>query len=217
MSVSPRSPFQRHQTAAHQHLAGLDPEVFSAFKVGQRVMTRDGLPGVVEAVLDGPYPSTEAYEVVLDGGMGGGTYGPSDLTSMGEKISATASLDDEDEEGSTAHVASEDYPELTDILVRRPPLEDSIAVSASLHLAEWVVVDSGGNVVESGFSDSFTAADARDEHIAADGGTYNVEQRTSDTSAFQDTFSGDGPEGDLLDIDHRARAEARQRIQEIAA
>lgn len=201
MSVSPRSPFQRHQTAAHQHLAGLDPEVFSAFKVGQRVMTRDGLPGVVEAVLDGPYPSTEAYEVVLDGGMGGGTYGPSDLTSMGEKISATASLDDEDEEGSTAHVASEDYPELADILVRRPPLEDSIAVSASLHLAEWVVVDSGGNVVESGFSDSFTAADARDEHIAADGGTYNVEQRTSDTSAFQDTFSGDGPEGDLLDIE----------------
>ena len=187
MSVSRRSPFQRHETVAHQHLAGLDPEVQWDFRPGQRVMTRDGLPGVVTAVLDGPYPSTEIYEVELDGGMGGGSYGTSDLSALADGISSTASAD--------GHVASEDYPELEDILVRRPPLEDAIAVLAGM--GEWSVVDIKGNEVEGPFQDAFSAADARDERQATDGGTYSVERRTSDTSAFEDTFTSDEPTGDL--------------------
>lgn len=195
MSVSDRTPLQRHDTTASQKVAGVDAAVYRDFQPGQRVMTRDGLAGVVQAVLDGPYPSTETYEVVLDGGMGGGSYGTSDLTAIGQSIQPTASASFDAPE--VHHVASEDYPELSDILVERPPLEDAIAVLAGRKLAQWYVVNERGEMVGGPFNDAFEAADDRDEHIAADGGTYSVTQQGTDTSAFQDTFHNDGPDGDF--------------------
>lgn len=73
--------------------------------VGARVMTCDGHPGVVTAVHDGPFPGTEAYMVELDGGLGGGEYGPGQLTPATYR---------------TAGTAAADYPELTRALVDHP-------------------------------------------------------------------------------------------------
>lgn len=73
--------------------------------VGARVMTCDGHPGVVTAVHDGPFPGTEAYMVELDGGLGGGEYGPGQLSPAAYR---------------TAGTAAADYPELTRALVEHP-------------------------------------------------------------------------------------------------
>lgn len=80
---------------------------------GQRVMTREGLPGVVTAVEDGPTAGNETYLVNLDANMGGGEYSSSDLSPMPER--ATASV------ASVERTAADDYPELGDILAERPP------------------------------------------------------------------------------------------------
>lgn len=85
-------------------------EVFADFAVGQHVMTCDGFPGVVAAVEDGPYPGTEAYQVTLDNGLGGGEYRTAQLSPM-EGVTA-----------SGTHTAVEDYPELADILTLRPDI-----------------------------------------------------------------------------------------------
>lgn len=92
--------------------AGVDPEAHWDFRPGERVMTVDGYPGVVERVEDGPYPSTEKYIVVLDGGIGGGEYGTSQLSSLG--MTTTAQVE---------RTASDDYPELGSILEERPSPE----------------------------------------------------------------------------------------------
>lgn len=93
---------RQHQTIRTQ--AGVQADAYTEFKTRDRVMTADGYPGRVEAVHDGPFPGAEAYEVTLDGGMGGGVYTASQLKKMA------------DEE----YTASKDYPELADILVERP-------------------------------------------------------------------------------------------------
>jgi len=111
-------------------------EVFRAFNEGDRVMTIDGLPGKIAAVLDGPYPQTEVYEVTLDGGAGGGKYTAGQLSKLSTPAT-TAALDTDEEElargdssddlnpieATTYHVAVEDYPELGSILHERPPNE----------------------------------------------------------------------------------------------
>lgn len=56
------------------------PELWWDFKPGDRVMTCDGIPGVVARVEDGPFPGNEQYIVDLDDGMGGGQYTTSMLT-----------------------------------------------------------------------------------------------------------------------------------------
>lgn len=103
---------QRHDTVAVQKSAVVS-EDFADFSKGQSVMTVDGYPGVVTAVLDGPYPGTEAYDVKLDNGMGGGLYVSGQLSPL---VHTTA---------AGAHLASEDYPELGDILHRRPDIAKS--------------------------------------------------------------------------------------------
>ncbi len=108
----------------------VNSELWWDFTPGERVMTREGFAGVVTAVEDGPHPGSEQYIVELEGGMGGGEYGPSELRSMDTPSMATrvdrrpveapssSPLDD------TFHLASEDYPELSEILVERPPLQN---------------------------------------------------------------------------------------------
>ena len=106
-------------------------ELWWDFQPGQAVMTREGFAGVVEEVQDGPHPGSEQYIVTLDNGMGGGEYGPTELRAIGNVPTSTATsripvvqptsstpIDD------TLKVASEDYPELAEILVERPPLQN---------------------------------------------------------------------------------------------
>jgi 8-oxo-dGTP pyrophosphatase MutT (NUDIX family) len=116
-----------HQTLGVQKQA-LVGEVFRDFNEGDRVMTRDGYPGRVTAVLDGPYPQTETYEVTLDRGVGGGQYSASQLSKMAETTAARIQdvvlpADLGPIEATTYHQATEDYPELGAILDERPPNE----------------------------------------------------------------------------------------------
>lgn len=98
-----------HDTEALRRV-GTNAEAYHDFAPGQRVMTVDGIPGVVTAVLDGPVPGWEAYQVSLDNGVGGGDYTTSQLRAMSPVTS------------SHEHDASADYPELGSILLDRPDI-----------------------------------------------------------------------------------------------
>jgi hypothetical protein len=108
----------RHDTAGAQKNA-VRAEEWADFQKNQRVETVDGISGVIAAVEDGPVPGNEQYQVVLDNGLGGGTYTASQLTALGPA------------QASEVHTADRDYPELAQILVDRP----DIAKSASMHAA----------------------------------------------------------------------------------
>lgn len=92
---------------------GVRSEDFADFRAGQRVLTVEGFLGTVEAIEDGPHPGTESYRVTLDNDMGGGSY------RTGELRDATTTT------ASTEHQADHDYPELGDILTRRPDIAPS--------------------------------------------------------------------------------------------
>jgi hypothetical protein len=108
MSLSGRHEHARHETVGVQKQGGVDPTLWYDFKPQQRVMTIDGILGIVTAVSDGPYPGYEEYQVTLDHGMGGGAYTSSQLREA-DKVTA-----------SDHHVASDDYPEMGSILFDRP-------------------------------------------------------------------------------------------------
>lgn len=118
----------------------VDRELWWDWKPGQRVMTKEGFPGVVTAVEDGGIPGSEKYIVLLDSGMGGGEYGTSELSTLGDASRSAACVDcGGPKRGQITErcpsctglklaqdgqaLASEDYPELTEILFDRPPLE----------------------------------------------------------------------------------------------
>lgn len=112
----------RHQSVAASKVA-VDSTQWWDFKPGQAVMTVDGFPGVVTAVQDGPYAGSEAYEVTLDNGMGGGLYTSGQLT---VKADTTASME---------NTAAADYPELGEILVDRPDIApNTVLASRVAHL-----------------------------------------------------------------------------------
>jgi hypothetical protein len=98
-----------HQTIGAQKNAVVS-EDWADFKVGQHVMTIDGFPGHVASIEDGPFPGTEAYRVTLDGDLGGGLYSTSQLSAMPTTTAAGE------------HSAATDYPELSEILARRPDI-----------------------------------------------------------------------------------------------
>ncbi|MEU6362304.1 hypothetical protein [Streptomyces albidoflavus] len=106
--MQPDIPQRRHhETLGVQRLA-VRSEDYWEYRPEQRVQTSDGLPGVVQAVLDGPFPGSEEYHVVLDRGMGGGRYTASQLRPA---AATTAAME---------QTAAADYPELAQILVERP-------------------------------------------------------------------------------------------------
>ncbi|GAA1978502.1 hypothetical protein GCM10009738_66110 [Kitasatospora viridis] len=95
-----------HQTLAAQRLAVASEEYWE-YRPDQVVMTPEGLPGTVRAVLDGPFPGWEEYKVDLHGGLGGGSYTASQLRPAPTALAARGT-------------AADDYPELAEVLVSRP-------------------------------------------------------------------------------------------------
>lgn len=92
----------------------MDYDQYWDYHPGDRVMTCDGYPGVVKEVLDGPVPGNEDYLVELDNGMGGGHYTSGMLTKGTNPRTA------KEHEAAGMHLASEDYPELGELLWERP-------------------------------------------------------------------------------------------------
>lgn len=122
----------RGRTALLRHAtAGVDTSAdWQTFPLGSRVITVDGLPGTVVGFLAGPHAGGEEYEVTLAGGLGGGSYGPSELRPA---RAATARFEPEAalELEADVRFASEDYPELEDVLVERPPPRHALPVTAA--------------------------------------------------------------------------------------
>lgn len=105
---------RRHDTAAIQSLSGA-PDGSGGYSVGQQVMTLDGFPGTIEAISSGFSPGSDVYHVALDGGLGGGEYTET-------QISTVSSTSVQVAEASSIHTAADDYPELGTILVDRPDI-----------------------------------------------------------------------------------------------
>lgn len=131
---------EKHATRlSQQHQAASDP----GFAVGQRVQTIDGLPGRVLFAAASFSPGLTEYEVMLDHGMGQGTYTatqlrllPADFRSgpQGSNLPAgvTAAFE---AEAADAHTADLDYPEMGDILRDRPDPGQQIQVIGSRRTA----------------------------------------------------------------------------------
>jgi hypothetical protein len=129
----------RHATAlSAAHEGALD----TGFHVGERVRTIDGLIGRVVMITESWAPGNNAYQVILDSGMGGGTYLASQLRPVPEgyggghqqgpylPAGVTAAL--EAEADLESYLASDYYPEMGDILHDRPDPGRQISVIGAL-------------------------------------------------------------------------------------
>lgn len=92
----------------------MDYDQYWDYHPGDVVMTCDGYGGTVKEVTDGPVPGNEDYLVELHDGMGGGHYTSGQLTKGTNPRTA------KEHEAIGVHLASEDYPELGDLLWNRP-------------------------------------------------------------------------------------------------
>jgi 8-oxo-dGTP pyrophosphatase MutT (NUDIX family) len=101
----------------HPKTAGAGP--LADFSIGQPVMTREGYPGVVTDIHEGPADLTTVW-VTLDGGMGGGEYAEAELSPLPTQSTA-ARNEAAIIEANVAHTAADDYPELGTILSDRLP------------------------------------------------------------------------------------------------
>ncbi len=102
------------------------------YTVGQKVQTREGYPGRIDDIHEGPGDLT-TYSVTLDNGMGGGDYAEAEIWPAEESRSA-ARID-----ASVEHTAADDYPELGSILSDRlpPQIVRAAARTAGRTDQEW--------------------------------------------------------------------------------
>ncbi len=119
------------------------PELWHEYEPGQRVMTREGVAGRVDDVLDGPGPGNETYLVTLDAGLGGGEYAAGELAPLTETTAAV-------------ETAASHYPELGTILTDRPPPAASVPAEDYLagrtaSLAERLLAEAVCPPVEAGW------------------------------------------------------------------
>lgn len=127
-----------------RHSSRREAALDQGFHVGQRVRTLDGLTGRVIMITESFSPGNTQYQVILDDGQGGGTFLGSQLRPVGEDFGGghqhpaylpagvTAALEAEAE---LERVASEDYPEMGDILTERPDPGRQFTVIGSRHQA----------------------------------------------------------------------------------
>lgn len=190
----------RHDTFAMHKAAGVDATAYWAFQPGERVRVKEGFEGRVTEVQEGPVGGAEIYIVVLDGGVGGGEYDANELARIGgevpDRLQANASKHEEPEDdwlGTQAagqHVASDDYPELAEILVKRPPLAHSIRVGASKTAAETygIRIGADGYYEDIGSKEAAYEA-AREESVEVFGGKVYVIGHYGDRVAVFDRGS----------------------------
>lgn len=166
-----RDPNPMHRTAY------IDVEFWRDYKVGQRVMTREGFAGVVTDIYDGPAYGAGHYVVALDNGVGGGEYAPNDLAPLGQSvpIHTHAALSD-------LHEASDDYPELYEVLRKRLPPENTVAAikEQAAREAGWQVVDDQGAVHAGPFDTVYEARDALAEEPIDPSALNVVPEETSE-------------------------------------
>ena len=187
----------RLRRTSRRHKAGVNSEDFYEFGTGDRVYTTDGLFGRVTAVEDGHEAGAEQYIVELDYEMGGGIYTASELrrpTSddvektaapdgqvISEKNKVTLHLEAADlaEDEDIYSLATDDYPELAEILAERPPMAHSEHVSSKT--GAYVVLDEAGLLVAGPFTSRQDAENA--EKMAREDGQMSIHiERTSSST-----------------------------------
>jgi hypothetical protein len=161
----------RHDTrasAAHQGAAD------TSFRAGQRVRTIDGLIGRILEVTESWAPGNTAYQVVLDNGMGGGTYLESQLRPVGEDYGGLhqapanlpASLGSADGDApEDAHLASADYPEMGSVLHDHPDPAHQITVIGAKTAVEGHGLDPFGMAMHGLTGDDADFMRATIDHI----------------------------------------------------
>lgn len=95
-------------------------EWFTQFGVGDKVRVKEGFPGVVTEVYDGPGGLT-SYAVVLDAGFGYGEWNEVELTAISGSSTAATTAD-----LTLEGTAATDYPELSQILMERLPIRHTV-------------------------------------------------------------------------------------------
>ena len=138
----PQHPRRHSSRLSQVHEGALDV----AFTAGQRVMTIDGIPGLVLFASAAFSPGITEYQVVLDGGLGQGTYAASQLRPVpadyraGHEVprsllpaGVTAGL----EADAELHTADLDYPEMGTVLSDRPDPGSLITIIGRRAAAHW--------------------------------------------------------------------------------
>lgn len=104
------------------------------YSVGMRVMTKEGFPGSIDDIHEGPADLT-TYNVTLDNDMGGGMYAEAEIWPLNEVSSSKPVT------SNVEVTAADDYPELGSILNDRlpPEIRQTLAHVAALHPVEAAV------------------------------------------------------------------------------
>lgn len=148
----------------------MDNDQYWDHRPGDPVMTVDGYPGTVTEVSDGPVPGNENYRVELHNGMGGGDYSSGQLSALTHSRTASG------HEAAGLHVASEDYPELGEILYERPD-PGKLTFAAAQQAAE--APEEGAQLRDTDQPDSCSYCGSRDFTGQTDNG--RVKQATCAT------------------------------------
>jgi hypothetical protein len=195
----------RHAVGAAAHESALDAE----FHVGQRVVTIDGVAGRIQFVTGSFAPGVSEYQVVLDNGMGGGTYTASQLRPVSDSYHAPSGPHSNLPAGVTAaieaeageiHVASDDYPEMGQILHDRPDPAGLIRMIGSRHQAD-------------AYAQGHDARDDDENGGEADTGMY---WEAPANQQWRDENLGEPPEPEIQDVPGYGQEQFEQQFGKIS-